>query len=265
MPDVPDVPDVPGRYIEAGGTRSYVEVHGAGEPLLLLHGGLETVEMLPDLTTALAERYRVVSPERRGHGRTADAPSRDGPPTYEALTYEAMAAETLAVMDALGIARADIVGYSDGANIAMLLGMHAAQRVRRLVLVSGNFHANGMTRAFRLGLRRATAERYEPALAEAHRRLSPDGPEHWPVVFERVRQLWLDAPTLSADELAAIEAPTLVLAGDRDLVTVEHTVALFRAIPGARLCIVPGGSHGLLTEQPELTSRVILEFLGAGS
>ena len=240
--------------------RTYLEARGAGDPVLLLHGGLETVEMLPHLTAALAERYHVVAPERRGHGRTPDAPSGDGP-----MAYEVMAADTLAVMDALGIARADFVGYSDGANIAMLLGMFAPQRVRRLVLVSGNFQAAGMTHAFRLGLRRATAERYEPALAEAHRRLSPDGPEHWPILFERVRRIWLEEPNLSADDLAAIAAPTLVLAGDHDLVAVEHTVALFRAIPGARLCIVPGGSHGLLMEQPELTSRVIVEFLeGAG-
>ena len=244
-----------GRYLRVGGARTYVEEHGEGEPLLLLHGGFETVDMLPFLTQHLAKVRRVIAPERRGHGRTADQP---GP-----ITYEAMTRDMLAVMDALRIEAADIVGYSDGANIGMLLALSAPKRVRRLVLVSGNFHADGMSEAFRRGLRVATADAFEPHFAEAYRALSPDGPEHWPVVFEKLQRMMLEEPRLRADDLERIEEPTLVLAGDRDYVDVRHTLALFEAIPGARLCIVPGGSHGLLTEQPQLTTRVILDFLAA--
>lgn len=242
-----------GRYLKAGGVRTYIEEHGDGDPLLLLHGGFETVDMLPFLTQHLAKTRRVVAPERRGHGRTADQP---GP-----ITYEAMARDTLAVMDALSIESADIVGYSDGANIGILLALAAPERVHRLVLVSGNFHADGMTEAFRHGLRTATADVFEPHFAEAYRALSPDGAEHWPVVFEKLQRMMLEEPRLRTDDLERIEAPTLVLAGDRDYVAVSHTVAMFEAIPRARLCVVPGGSHGLLTEQPQLTTRVILDFL----
>ena len=242
-----------GRTLNAGGVRTYVEEHGGGDPLLLLHGGFETVDMLPFLTGHLSKHRRVIAPERRGHGRTADQP---GP-----ITYDLMARDTLAVMDALGVEAADIVGYSDGANIAMLLALAAPDRVRRLVLVSGNFHADGMTEAFRRGLRLARADAFEPHFAEAYRALSPDGPDHWPVVFEKLQRMMLEEPRLRAEDLERIEAPTLVLAGDRDYVAVPHTVAMFEAIPDARLCIVPGGSHGLLTEQPALTTRVILDFL----
>ena len=248
----------PGRYLKAGGVRTYIEEHGEGEPLLLLHGGFETVDMLPFLTQHLAKQWRVIAPERRGHGRTADQP---GP-----TTYEVMARDTLAVMDALGVEAADIVGYSDGANIGMLLALAAPERVRRLVLVSGNFHADGMTEAFRRGLRLARADSFEPQFAEAYRALSPDGADHWPVVFEKLQRMMLEEPRLRAADLERIEAPTLVLAGDRDYVDVRHTLALLEAIAGARLCIVPGGSHGLLTEQPALTTRVLLDFLAeAGS
>lgn len=243
----------PGRYLKAGGVRTYVEEHGDGEPLLLLHGGFETVDMLPFLTQHLAKQRRVIAPERRGHGRTADQSGT--------ITYEVMARDTLAVMDVLGIEAAEIVGYSDGANVGMLLALAAPERVRRLVLVSGNFHADGMTEAFRRGLRMARADSFEPAFVEAYRALSPDGPEHWPVVFEKLQRMMLEEPRLRADDLERIEAPTLVLAGDRDYVDVRHTLALFEAIAGARLCIVPGGAHGLLTEQPALTTRVILDFL----
>ena len=246
-------PDARSRTIRAHGVRTYLEEHGAGAPLLLLHGGFETVDMLPALTAALAREYHVVAPERRGHGRTPDV---DGP-----ITYAAMADDTLAVLDALALERAHLVGYSDGANIAMLLAIAHPERVGRLVLVSGNFHAQGMTRPFRTGLRRATAERFEPAYADAYRRLSPDGPAHWPVVFAKLQRMMLEEPTLTPTDLGRIAAPTLVLAGDRDAVTVAHTVALYEAIADARLCIVPGGSHGLLTEQPDLCNRVIGEFL----
>lgn len=234
---------------------AYVERHGVGDPLLLLHGGLETVDMLAELTAALAARYDVIAPERRGHGRTVDVP---GP-----ITYAAMADDTLALADVLGIARTHVVGYSDGANVAMLLAMAHPERVNRLVLVSGNFRADGMIRPFRLGLRRATAETYAPEHAEAHRALSPDGPEHWPVVFEKVRRMWLEEPTLTAADLALVAAPTLVLAGKADYVAVEHTIALSDGIPGARLILLPGGSHGLLTKEPARTTQLILEFLGA--
>jgi pimeloyl-ACP methyl ester carboxylesterase len=176
-----------------------------------------------------------------------------------------LAEDTLALMDALGIERAHFVGYSDGANIAMLLALAHPERVARLVLVSGNFHADGMTRAFRLAVQRATPETYAPEHAEAYRALSPDGPSHWPVVFEKVRRMWLEEPALTAAELGTIAAPTLVLAGDDDYVAVEHTVALSSAIPGARLNLLPGGLHGVLTEQPMLTTDMILEFLAAGA
>lgn len=242
-----------GTYVDAGGVRTYVAQHGAGSPVFLLHGGLETADMLPDLTAALAQRYHVLTPERRGHGRTPDVP---GP-----ITYEAMAADTLAVMDKHDIERADVVGYSDGANVAMLLALGHPERVTRLVLVSGNFHAEGMTPAFRLGLERASAETYAPNHAAAYRALTPDGLDHWPEVFEKIRRMWLQEPRRKVADLGAIAAPTLVLAGEDDYVSVEHTRTMADAIPNSRLSLVPGGSHGLLTEQPELTTRLILEFL----
>jgi pimeloyl-ACP methyl ester carboxylesterase len=216
-----------------------------------LHGGLETVDMLPHLTDALARHWRVIAPERRAHGRTPDA---DGP-----ITYEVMAADTLAVADECGVGSAHIVGYSDGANIAMLLGIAHPERVLRLVLIGGNFHYTGLTPTFREELRSARAETYEPRLRDAYSRLSPDGAEHWPAVFEKVRRMWLDEPTLTPDDLAQIRVPTLVLSGDNDAVSAEHTAALANAIPGARLEILTGNTSGLLSEQPALT--VIADFL----
>jgi pimeloyl-ACP methyl ester carboxylesterase len=219
--------------------------------LLLLHGGLETADDLPELARALSQRYRVIAPERRGHGRTPDVP---GP-----ISYSAMAADTLALMEAVGLNAAHLVGYSDGANVAMQLAIAHPCRVSRLVLIGGNFHAEGMTEAFREGLRAVNAEAYEQGFRERYARLSPDGPEHWRVVFGKVRRMWLEEPTLTSVDLQRIEAPALVIAGNADFVRLEHAIAMAEAVAGAELMLLPGKADGLLREQPVLTA--ISEFL----
>jgi pimeloyl-ACP methyl ester carboxylesterase len=241
-------------YVDVGGIHTYYEAVGDGPPLLLLHGGLMSGADYPDQVAALSGRFRVVAPDRRGHGHTADV---EGP-----ITYELMAADTLALMDALGIDRAHVVGHSDGANIGMLLGIGHPERVDRLVLISGNFRFDGL----RLDVLdwMVTSPDADWADEEAGwRRFTPDPAEHWPVVLEKLRHLFVSAPTMTDADLARITAPTLVIGADRDLVALEHFAAQFRAIPGAQLAIVPGTSHFLTRERPDLVNELILGFLPA--
>lgn len=121
-----------GTYVDVNGLNTYYEVHGRGEPLILMHGGFCTVETFAKMLPGLAEHYRVFVPERRGHGRTPDV---DGP-----YTYQAMAADTTGFMQALGIESAHLVGYSDGANTALIVAMERPDLVRKLVSIGGNFH-----------------------------------------------------------------------------------------------------------------------------
>jgi pimeloyl-ACP methyl ester carboxylesterase len=243
-----------GSYVDANGVRTYYEEHGEGEPLLLMHGGFCTIETFFGQTPELAKRYRVILPERRGHGRTADV---EGP-----ITYDLMAEDTIAFMEALGVDSAHLVGYSDGANVALLVAMSRPDLVRTLVSISGNFDSDGLTEEGRARFETMQPETFIPMLTDAYKRTSPDGPEHWPVVFEKIRRMFLNEPKIAPAELAAIKAPTLVLAADRDLMTLEHTVALFRAVPNAKLCIVPGTTHALLFEKAMAVNAVLLEFLG---
>jgi pimeloyl-ACP methyl ester carboxylesterase len=94
---------------------------------------------------------------------------------------------------------------------------------------------------------------------------SPDGPEHWPIVFNKFVALIQREPNMSLEELGRISAPTLVLVGDDDLVSIEHTVALFRAIPNSELAVIPGASHGVAAEKPALVNQVVLDFLQPAS
>lgn len=243
-----------GDYVDANGVRTYYEVHGEGEPLLLMHGGLCTIETFFGQTPELAKHCRVILPERRGHGRTADV---EGP-----ITYELMAADTIAFMEALGVESAHLVGYSDGANVGMLVAMSRPELVRKLVSISGNFDCAGYTEEGRAYVETMQPETFVPMLSDLYKKTSPDGPEHWPVVFEKVRRMFLNEPKIAPAELAAIKVPTLVMAADRDMFTLEHTLALFRAVPNAKLCVLPGTTHALPFEKPAAVNAAVMEFLG---
>jgi pimeloyl-ACP methyl ester carboxylesterase len=111
-----------------------------------------------------------------------------------------------------------------------------------------------------------TAERFredQPGLVGRNDGASPDGPDHFPTVLEKTKRLWLNEPDIKVEELAKITAPTLVMAGDRDAVPIEHAAETFRRIKGAQLCIIPGATHFLISEKPEAVNRVILDFLHA--
>jgi len=244
-----------GQYVIANGVNTYYEVHGDGEPLLLMHGGTLTIESFREQTPALAKQFKVILPERRGHGRTADI---EGP-----ISYDLMAQDTIAFMEVLGVASAHLVGWSDGANVGMLVAISRPDLVKRLVSIGGNFDARGVTEGFAAYMREATAETYFPPAVEMYKQTSPDGPEHWPVVFEKIKRMWLNEPRIAPQDLARIRAPTLVMSGDNDWIKLEHTIDLFRAVPGAQLCVVPGTTHLLLLEKPELVNRLIIDFLSA--
>lgn len=244
-----------GEYVDAGGVRTYYEVAGAGEPLLLLHGGLCTVETFDAQTPALAERHRVYVPERRGHGRTPDV---DGP-----ITYEAMAEDTIAFIEALGLEPAHLVGWSDGALVALLVALRRPELVRKLVLIGQHVTFEGARPEHRAIMERFTSDTFPPMLKHLYAAASPDGPDHFDVVFDKLIPLWVGDPGIDLASLADATAPTLILVGDDDCVSIEHAAEMHRALPDAQLAVVPGTSHALPMEKPDLVNRLVLDFLRA--
>ena len=241
--------------IDAGGLRTYYEVRGHGPPLLLLHGGFGNAASMMPMASILAEHYRVYLPERRGHGHTADIGE---------ITYELMVEDTAAFMRAIGVEKAHIVGYSDGAIICFYLGIWHPELVEKLVPISGNFRWNGLSERSRMIFEKSTPEAFATVLGDlvtAYNLTSPDGPDHFPVVFAKLQRLFLTEPNLTPDELATIRAATLVLAADRDLMDIEHTVALHRAIPNSRLCIIPGANHNLVFDRADEVCAAVMRFL----
>jgi pimeloyl-ACP methyl ester carboxylesterase len=241
-----------GEYVNAGGVRTYYEVYGEGEPVVMLHGGLATAESWAMQVPALAERYRVYVPERRGHGRTPDV---GGP-----ITYEMMAADTAAFLDAVGTGAAHLVGWSDGAVVGMLVALRRPRLVRKLVVIGQYFNADGEVPEFRAMIDYWDSNLPEE-LHEAYDLVSPDGPEHFPVVLEKMMRMWREEPDIALSELAGVRAPALVMQGDDDIVEVEHSAALAATLADAQLAVLPGTSHMAPLEKPDLVNRLILGFL----
>lgn len=244
-------------YVDAAGLRTYFEAIGESEPLVLLHGGLFPIETIGGLSACLAERFRVYLPERRGHGRTPDV---EGP-----ITYEAMAGDTVAFLEAVGLERADVVGWSDGALVGLLVAMRRPDLVGRLVMIGMHVNPDGQPVEAREFQKQERMPDFIPQeVKNLYAAVSPDGPEHWPVVADKVWRMWQTEPRMELTELAHVTVPTLLILGEHDLTTVEHGEAMERALPDARLEVVAGASHGLPMDEPELVSRLVFEFLGAG-
>jgi pimeloyl-ACP methyl ester carboxylesterase len=167
-------------------------------------------------------------------------------------------------IEALKLGATNLVGWSDGAIIALLVAIARPDLVKRLVSVGGLFNANSQSPEDLNWIRSLTPESFKKSMGNLVRRygeISPDGPAHFPIVFEKTKRLWLNEPNIAKEELAKISAPTMVIAGDRDAIPTKHTLELFRSIKGAQLCILPGTTHFLLSEKPEMANRAILDFL----
>jgi pimeloyl-ACP methyl ester carboxylesterase len=235
-----------------GGRPTWYAEYGSGEPLVYLHGGFSSSREFAPVREAYAERFRVFTPDRRGHGRTPDVP---GP-----FTYELYAEDAVAFLDEVVGGPAHLVGYSDGAITALLVALARPDLVRRMVLISGQFHQSGLLPVFFHGPD-AVAELQATPLAAWYAQESPDGDEHFPVVAAKIIESALTGPTLTAGQLAGVPARTLVMSGDDDTVTLEHTIEMYRSLPDAELAVVPGTSHVLCKEKPALVTQLVLDFL----
>jgi pimeloyl-ACP methyl ester carboxylesterase len=240
------------QMIDICGHPTWVDDRGAGnETILLLHGGMSHSGLLLDaFGSALTSRYRVVSFDRRGHGRTPDT---DAP-----FHYAEMATETIGVLDTVVNGPAHVVGWSDGGIVALLVALRRPDLVRRTVVIGTNVHHEAA-----LPMDVDPGGVFATKIHDDYAALSPDGAGHFVDIAERSNAMVASEPTMSPDDLSAITAPTLVMAGDDDLVRLDHTCAIYAALPAGRLAIVPGASHAAPIERSSLMAALILDFLAS--
>ena len=203
-------------YLDLDGVHTYYEALGAGPPLVLLHGGMCPIETWSGLVPQLSNTYRVFTPERRGHGRSGDP----GP-----ITYENMATDTIAFLQAISVGPAHLVGWSDGAVVALLVALWRPDLVERLVYVGNALNRDGVPAEVDAMAETLSPDMLPPMLRQLHDNASPDGPEHFDLVFEKLATLWRTEPNLELGELASLSVPTLLVAADHDMVTIDHLAA----------------------------------------
>jgi len=238
-----------GKYVQLGAVKTWYDEHGSGQSLVLLHGGLVDARWFEPNLAPLAEQFHVYLPERRGHGHTPDVP---GP-----ITYQLMADDTIAFLDTVVGAAADLVGHSDGAFVAMLVAMQRPELVKRLVMISGGFNKSGEANPEM----EWDVDQIAQFLGPAYGEVSPDGIDHFKVVATKIGEMAAVEPNLQASELAKVTQRALVMFSDDDLVTLTHAVEMYDALPNAELAVVPGTSHFLTQEKPHLVNAIVLDFL----
>jgi pimeloyl-ACP methyl ester carboxylesterase len=255
----------PGTYIEANGLRVYYETYGEGEPLLLIHGGTATAQSWTSHLPAFAEHFWVFAPDSRGHGRTDN-------PTGE-LGYRLMADDVAALIKALGLQRPLVLGYSDGGQIALELGMHYPGLAGALVLggtplrfSEAYLEAVQELLSIADGEEDVDPERLEQEqpdlvsyLREGHGHVY--GSEYWKTYVKQIASLWMTPLHYASEDLAAVTDPVLLLVGDRDGVSTEESVELFRLLPNAELAIAPASDHSFIEAKAGLFDTLALDFL----
>jgi pimeloyl-ACP methyl ester carboxylesterase len=233
----------------------YVERRGAGQALVMLHGGGGEIDDLVALRDLLQPGRRIISPDQRGHGRS---------PGDGVISYAAQAAETAALLDELGDGPFDVLGWSDGGIVSLLLARDRPDLIRRVIAISANASLSTVPAAYSDASMAWFSEpenAQELTTPESRRSLDPEGAE-WPGIAARILAMWRDGPDLELASLARITAPVLFIAGDRDAIQPEHTLAMFRATPGAELAIVPRATHQLVTTHVSEVAGIVEMFLG---
>jgi pimeloyl-ACP methyl ester carboxylesterase len=251
------------RYVEVRGAKLYTQIYGHGPAIVFLHGGMAFFDNSFAKQRDYFATYRtVVGIDQRGYGHSPDGPW--------SLSYQMMADDTAAIVEQLGLGPVDVVGHSDGANLALILARDHPQMVHRLVISGANIRVNlspdekqraQWSPQQLAGHLRELANRLPPWFLSDYSRVSPDGPEHWMTLLAKSYDMWLQPVVIEPADLKKISIPVLVMAGDHDFTSVEENAEIFRDLPNGQLIIVPASNHGTFSKRPELVNLAIREFL----
>jgi pimeloyl-ACP methyl ester carboxylesterase len=230
-----------GATFKHDGVKLYYEVYGSGEPVLLIHGNGLSIASLRAQIEYFRQHYQVIAMDSRDHGHSADAAGQP--------SYEQMADDLSALLEHLKVGPAYVIGWSDGGIEALLLGIRHPEQVKKIAAMGANIEPSGADIS---AIEWARKERNSMSPAE---RQSPDGQREL-----RHIHLLLEEPHIPPSALETITAPTLVLAGDHDMIRDEHTVEIFHHLPNSELCIFPGSTHAIPYDNPELFNGTVEHF-----
>ena len=255
-----------GHRVQVNGMQMYYEVSGpgGGDPLIVLHGAYMNIPTMGAIIPKLAKTHRVYALELQGHGRTTDI---DRP-----ITYPNLADDVAAFMDAVGLKKADVFGYSMGAATGLQLAIRHPGKVNKLVSASGGYDASGWQPAFTAFIPQMTVEMFVGMPFAAEYRKLAANPDGFPTLVAKLIALEKEPMAWEAD-VRALKTPVLIITGDADVATLEHSVAMFRLLggggmgdmgkplPASRLAVLPATSHTAVITQADLLLAFIEPFL----
>ena len=252
------------RRVDVNGMKMYYEVSGTGEPLIVLHGAYMNIPTMGAIIPKLAQTHRVYALELQGHGRTTDI--------ERPITYPNLADDVAAFMDAVKLPRADVFGYSMGAAVGLQLAIRHPTRVNKLVAASVAYDAEGWQPEFKAFIPQMTVELFVGMpMAQEYRKLAAN-PEGFPALVRKLIALEKE-PMSWGEDVKQLKTPVLIITGDADVATLEHSVAMFRLLgggvmgdmgkplPAARLAVLPATSHTAVITQADLLHALIEPFL----
>ena len=241
-----------GRFIEVDDIKVYCEVYGEGDPLLLLHGNSGSIENFVYQIPEFSRHFKVIAVDSRAQGRSSDSDKE--------ITYALMASDMSELIDKLNLQSAYVVGWSDGGNVGLELAFAYPEKVKKLVTFGANYtHESWMAEPDNIVMDANDSlviktsimlKRYKDGLEK----LSP-------TIKKKLADLMEKYPNFTKEQLKEIKVPVLIVVGDHDAINLDQTIALFTCLPHAQLFIVPGATHFVPVEQPELINNEVIKFL----
>ncbi len=242
-----------GKYLSIFNTQIYYEEYGKGTPLILLQGGMGSIEDFALCIPELSKHFRVIAPDSPGQGRSAMADS---------MSYQLMAAYFSKMIDLLKLDSAYIMGWSDGGNTALLLANSRPDKIKKVVTSGANYTLKG----FMPASENADSIRPEPIAQWAVRNKNwIDNymkvlPRDWKKLYRDVQKMWFQKIYFPASVLEGIKIPVMIVIGDKDFTTLEHGSEMHHLIKGSQFCVLPNTTHAVFKEKPDLINKIAIEF-----
>jgi pimeloyl-ACP methyl ester carboxylesterase len=246
--DIPygDNPEA-GSYIDINGTNLYYETYGEGDPLLLIHGNGGTIKNMGYQIKYFSDQYNVIVPDCRGRGKSGL--------NTDSLTYELITQDLILLLDELEIDSCDIIGWSDGGIIGLIMGMNYPDRTKKIIAMGANIWPDS-TALYPWAVKEIQETRQKAAeMISVH-----DTSDNWQVIYQRMAMMD-DQPNYSLEDLQKIKSPVLVVAGDKDIIREEHSLLIYQNIPKSHLWFIPGGTHSAPAKQSTLFNETVNRFL----
>lgn len=243
-----------GKYISIFNTKIYYEEYGKGTPLILLQGGMGGIENFSLCIPELSKHFRVIAPDTPGQGRSEMADS---------MSYPLIAGYVSELIDKLKLDSAYVMGWSDGGNAGLILGYNRPDKVKKVVAAGANYKLSGYPSVqndstdWEKVLTDSAFEKENKEAIDTYIKLYP---RDWKKMIIDINKMWKQEIYFSPTVLEGLKIPVMIVLGDRDAVTLEHGIEMYRLIKGSQFCVLPNTSHAVFHERPDLINEIAIDF-----